>query len=216
MPTPALGVPLAEHLHQCACVQLKQHFLQDLMDEMILVMQELKRSVAEFEPLLVRVRDSLRTARVDSNIRSTYGSYMQELVLSNEALLNSGILPCDEESELLEQLESTFRQLVESDPRRIYYASLQEDIQFQIDRGVAAATCNIIDACFSFNMESAGRLLSYTRHKGNLFCIMNNQLTQQLTNISASNIGERFISNRSDRIERLFLYAMDADSIMYN
>jgi hypothetical protein len=44
---------------------------------------------------------------------------------------------------------------------------------------------------------------------------MNSTLTQLLKDIDANHIGEKFIANRSDRIERLYLYPIDPDCIQY-
>jgi hypothetical protein len=216
VPQPSGDTTLAKYLHDCACTELKQRLLGQLLDQLIQVMKNLQKNASDFEPLLIAVKDSLQNSRVDENIRNTYGGYMKELISGNEDVLNRNIHPCKDESELLRQLEDAFRELVDMDPKRQYYASLQADIQFQINRGVAAATNNIIDACFSFKMESGGRLISFSQKSGKLFCIMNNQLTALLNNIDVNHIGEKFIANRSDRIERLYLYAINPESIKYN
>lgn len=215
MPEPMVGQTVQEYLHSCACAQIKQQFIPQLFLQLAHVMEKLHQHASNFEPLLRAVSDSLLQRGADENVRRAYAGHMDYLLSQHPEILHGKIHPCETEAELLMQLENTFQALVEMDASRKYYASLQEDIQFQIAAGAAAYANNIIDNCFSFDMLRAGRLLSYQQNEGTLYCIMNNTLTQLLGNIDANHIGEKFIANRSDRIERVYLYTIDPDWIQY-
>lgn len=214
VPEPAVGMGLDEYLHSCACAQVKRKLMPVLLQQLVTVMEQLHQHASNFEPMLEAVSDSLKMRGVDVNIRRAYGSHMEHLTDQNHDVLNRNIHPTETEAELLSQLEKTFRELVELDASRKYYASLQEDIQFQIKVGSSQAN-NIIDNCFAYDMFHAGRLLSYKQKEGMLYCIMNSTLTQLLKDIDANHIGEKFIANRSDRIERLYLYPIDPGCIQY-
>ena len=214
MPEPAVGMGLDEYFHSCARAQVKRKLLPVLLQQLVAVMEQLHQHASNFEPMLEAVSESLKMRGVDVNIRRAYGSHMEHLTEHHQEVLNRNIHPTETEAELLGQLEKTFRELVELDASRKYYASLQEDIQFQINVGSSQAN-NIIDNCFAYDMLHAGRLLSYKQQEGTLYCIMNSTLTQLLRDIDANHIGEKFIANRSDRIERLYLYPIDPDCIQY-
>lgn len=214
MPEPVVGQPMEEYLHSCALAQIKSQLMPELMKQLVEVMEQLHLHASNFQPMLETVVSSMEGRGVDENIRRAYGAYMSQLTDQHRDVLNRNIHPTETEAELLAQLQKTFRELVELDSGNIYYLSLQADIQFQIKSGSSQAN-SIIYNCFNYDMLHSGRLLSYRQNEGLLYCIMNGALTQLLHDIDTNHIGEQFIANRSDRIERLYLYPIESNCIQY-
>ena len=215
-PRPTDGMTLPQYFHECARTEVKQQIYGELLELLAKIMDQLHRYAGGFGPLLVSVANSLQGIQMDENVRRAYGNHMERLAEENHDVLNRKIRPCGSEMELLQQLEQAFEELVKRDTDRIYYYTLQEDIDFQIRAGAATATNDVIATCFAFDLTEAGRLPTFSTEEGHLYCIMNNALKGLLNNVENQRIGKKFIVNRSDRIERLYLYPVDPETIMYH
>lgn len=213
---PKYGRSLAAYLHEYACYQVKCELCREMVLNMAESVERLSKKARGFEPLMRTVRDSFRGVNINPSIRDAYGSHMKRLLDNNEELVANIVGPCADEAELLHMMESLFRELVEKDKEHRYFATLQEDIQFQIENGNPAATTNVVTDCFGKELRNLGRLRSYEQESGFLYCIMNDTMTAMLNGISNENVGERFVVNRSDRIERLYLYPIPADKVHYS
>lgn len=213
-PTPENGLSLSSHLHACACVDVKRQIYVELLGVLKEIMRQLHEYAGTFVPLLNSVAASLNGLGMDANIRRAYGSHMRRLVQDNQSILNRKLRPCGTEAELLNQLDTTFATLLQQDADDVYHYTLQEDINFQIRAGAAAAANNIIENCFKFNLKEAGRLVTsgvMEIQDGLTFCIMNDSLKCLIPR--DYDIGTQFIVNRCDRIERLCVYPVRAEAI---
>ena len=213
-PAPRVGLSLAAHLHACACTEVKRSIYKELLTILSEIMKELYEYSGTFTPLLENVANSFRGLGMDHNIQRAYGDHMKRLVRDNPEILNRKLRPCGSEAKLLEQLGNTFAALLEQDSSKIYHCTLQQNINFQIQAGAAADANNIIENFFSFNLKSAGRLVTsqvMDIHNEQVFCIMNDNLDDLIRR--DYDIGTKFIVNRCDRIERLCIYPVMADAI---
>lgn len=222
---PVVGMPdpsasgkqytLAGYLHECACCAVKQEIYRDMIRDMAAAMEHLSVRAKNFKPLMDTVLPSFRGVSVAPGIRDAYGPHMRRLLDANMELITQQVLPCANEEELLAQVEGLFRELANRDPERRYFATLQGDIKFQIANGNAAASANVITDCFGMDLKSMGRFRSYRQESGHLYCIMNNTMTELMSGVKTENIGKRFIVNRSDRIERIYLYPIIPKDVEY-
>ncbi len=213
-PQPDTNVTLPFYLHSCACVEVKKQIYGTLLIKIGDIMKELNQNAGGFETLLSNVAVSLRSIQMDPYINNVYGHHMQQIIDTNQAVLNQKLHPCATETELLGQLENAFVELSNRDKDRVYYYTLEQDMHFLMTAGAMAAN-NVIDNCFEFDITRAGRLVTMTMtdESGHLYCIMNNQLGGL---IGRRNIGTEFIVNRCDRIERLYLYPIQPGTIQYS
>ena len=141
---------------------------------------------------------------------------MEQLIEQNPQLLSRYIRPSKKEGDLLSQLKDTFVALIAKDPKQVYYKSLQGDLQFRIENGGAAEAQNVIADCFKFDLVSAGRLPVLRTRAGMVYTIMNSGLGDIGDTVADDAIGKRFLVSRSDRIERLYLFPVDPEYIMYS
>lgn len=205
------SLSLPTYLHHCAMIEVKEQIYGLLLARLRQIMMELHQNADGFESLLTRVAETLQGIQMDPSVERAYSYRMEQIIGANPDILNQKIHPCKTEEDLLRQLEQTFVELANRDQERAYYYTLQEDLDFQINMGAKGAN-NVIANCFNFNMRSAGRLVTMTMHDGQQFCIMNDSLQSLIGN---QNIGTRFIVNRCDRIERLYLYPVSPETIQY-
>ena len=208
---PESGISLAQYLHDRACVRVKREYYGNLLKYLVEIMKELNANSDGFEGLLANVAASIEGIDMDRAISKAYGYHMDRVIESNKQVLNQKLHPCATEEALLGQLESAFTELVRLDRDGVYYYTLQEDIDFQIKTGFAAQN-NVIANCFTFDMTTAGRLVTTIVEPGDSYCMMNNRLKGL---VQGQDIGTQFIVNRCDRIERLYLYPVDPDKIRY-
>lgn len=207
---------LAAYLHECACCVVKQAIYRELLLNIAAVMEQLSVRAKNFKPLMDMMLPSFRGVSVSDGIRDSYGPYTRRLLDANPELIAQHVLPCADEGELLSQLEAIFQELAQNrDTENRYCATLLDDIKFQIANGNAAAANNVVTECFGEDLESMGRLRSYRRENGYLYCILNDGMRELMNGIQTENIGKQFVVNRSDRIERIYLYPISLDAVEY-
>lgn len=219
IPRPKVGLcKNASHLlHGYAVREAKIFLYKKMLKILSEAMEGLCNNAQGFDDLLKRVQRSLREDQMERSVVKAYGTYMEEqLIEPNESILLANIRPCREESELLQQLETVFAELMNKDTRRVFKQSLQDDLEFRIQNGGAATAVNVISDCFRYNMADAGRLPTLTTPAGTLYCIMNDAMNGLGSTIATEAIGNRFIVSRSDRIERLFLFRVNQKDIMFS
>lgn len=210
------GGNIGQLLHKCALYQVKRSICKKVLKLLADTMEVLSQNAGGFNELLEKVQNSLGEDHMERSVVEAYGDYVKELIDHHEDIVLKSIRPCENESELLQQLEYVFSAFVQRDTRRVFRNSLQGDLQFRIDCGGAATAVNVISDCFSYNMAEAGRLLTLSVPVGNLYCIMNDAMEDMGGNIAAEAIGNRFIVSRSDRIERLFVFKVAENDIMFS
>lgn len=207
-----------ELLHAWALRAAKLQVAKRLLDWLAEAMATLCRNAAGFDHLLRQVQDSLYEDQMEHSIVRAYGNHMTQLIDADPKLLTRHIRPSESEGELLLQLKDTFVDLIKTDVQGIYYQSLQNDLQFRIKNGAAADAVNVIAECFRYDMKTFGRLPTLTISTVKLYTIINSalELEKLADHIPEDAIGERFVVSRSDRIERLGLFFVDPESIMYS
>lgn len=211
-PEPKENESLPSYLHTCACVELKRQIYGMLLLKIRDIMKELNQNADGFEDMLARVRESIIGRGVDHSIEKAYGNHMNRIIETNPLVLNQKIHPCATEPELLGQMEKAFEALIALDEEHVYYYTLQDDMEFQIQTGTVNPN-NVISACFDFDLSTAGRLVTMGSEPGELYCMMNDMLRGLVVN--NQQIGKQFIVNRCDRIERLYLYPVRPNTIQY-
>lgn len=205
-----------ELLQQQAVHQAKAAVAKKLLLWLSEAMATLCANAAGFDELLGRVEDSLSGNQMERSVELAYGSHMSQLIALNSAALTRHIRPSRSEADLLVQLKQTFEELVAGDSKRVYQKSLQGDLQFRIENGGAAAAVNVIADCFRFDMTTAGRIPTLEPCPGKMYTIMNNALGDLGGTVADEAIGNRFIINRSDRIERLYLFRLKPELIIFS
>lgn len=202
--------------HEYAIYTVKHQIYGTLLKWLSDAMRNLSKNASGFEDLLRMVRNTLNESEMEASVVTAYGNYMESLIEENTEILNQCIRPCELESDLLQQLERAFIALVERDTHNVYHMSLQENLEFLIRNGSASSAINVISECFKYNITDAGRLPVINVPSGTMFCIMNDAMNGLIEDINQDAIGNQFIINRSDRIERLYLYSVDPKYIRYS
>lgn len=208
------SVPMV--FHEYACREVKLRIYGTLLKWLAEAMRNLNKNAAGFEELLSRIQDTLKEDDMEGSVVRAYGNYMASLIDNHIEVLNQCIRPCEKEGELLQQLEQAFISLVQRDPRNVYQMTLQDNLEFLIRNGGAAGAIDVISACFKYDMAGAGRLLTYMVPTGTVYCMMNDAMNDLIAEVNREAVGQQFIVNRSDRIERLFLYSVDPKYIRYS
>ena len=211
-PQPEENESLASYLHDCAYTEVRRQIYGTLLLKIRDIMKELNQNADGFEAMLASVKASLIGRRMDPSIEKAYGHHMNRIIENNPLVLNQKIHPCATEPELLSQLEKAFEKLIALDTEHVYYYTLQEDMEFQIQTS-AVNPNNVISACFDFDLTKAGRLVTMGTEQGEFYCMMNGMLRGLIEN--NQQIGKQFIVNRCDRIERLYLYPVRPETIQY-
>lgn len=212
-PQPEENESLPAYLHDCACTEVRRQIYGSLLLIIRDIMKELNQNADGFEAMLANVKASLIGRRMDPSIGRAYGNHMSRIIENNPLILNQKIHPCATEPELLTQMEKAFEELVALDEERVYYYTLQEDMEFQIQTS-AANPNNVISACFDYDLAKAGRLVTLGTEPGEFYCMMNDMLRGLIED--NRQIGKQFIVNRCDRIERLYLYPVRPETIQYS
>lgn len=208
------SVPMV--FHEYAVYVVKLQIYGTLLKWLSDAMRNLSKNASGFEDLLRMVMNTLKESEMEASVVTAYGNHMESLIEDNIEILNQCIRPCEKESELLQQLERAFVTLVDRDTRNVYHMSLQENLEFLIRNGSASSAINVIADCFKYNIVDAGRLPIINVPTGTMFCIMNDAMNGLIEDINQEAIGNQFIVNRSDRIERLFLYSVEPKYIRYS
>lgn len=218
-PKPTTGKSLAEYLHECACVEMRNHLYRPLLEKVIDTMTNINKYSELFASLLERVGASLTNSVSDENIRTAYGNYMCQMIGDNKNILTTKIHPCKSEEELLEQLQEAFTELLAHDQRRVYRASFVEDFAFLKESNVALSANDIFTSFFSPAIKERGRLYSFDEEEGMLYCIMNSgtrkRLQEETCDQPMDAVGNQFIVNRNSEMERIYLYPIDPQDVRY-
>lgn len=214
-PVPSQAKTADELLQLYAYREAKVQVGGMLLDWLAETMNTLCVNAGGFDELLARVQDSIREESMERSVVHAYGSHMDQLIDMNPDVLSHYMRPSKSEAELLTQLKATFHDLIGKDSKRIYFKSLTDDLQFRIENGGNAAAINVISDCFKYDMTSTGRLPMLKVPEGTLYCIMNSAMGTMGDTVAENSIGKRFIVSRSDRIERIYLFPVDPEFIMY-
>ena len=214
-PRPSDAKNADDLLQHHALYEAKVHVAGRLLDWLADTMNTLCINAGGFDELLAKVQNSIREDAMERSVVHAYGSHMDQLIDANPQVLSQYMRPSKSEEELLAQLKRTFTDLIGKDTKRIYFKSLTDDLQFRIENGGNAAAINVIADCFKFDMTSSGRLPMLKPAEGSLYCIMNNTMGTLGETVAENAIGKRFIVSRSDRIERIYLFPVDPEYIMY-
>lgn len=204
-----------EALEMYAKYLAKVHVAGILLEWLAQTMKDLSENAAGFDDLLARVQSSIREEALERSVVHAYGSHMERLTDDHRSILTAYIRPSKKIEVLLCQLKETFLALVNKDSSRIYFETLTKDMKFRMENGGNAAAVNVITDCFKYDMQANIRLPLLKSNPGTLYCIMNDTIDTMGETVDENAIGKRFLVGRSDRIERVCLFEIDPESIMY-
>lgn len=193
----------------------KTHVAGLLLEWLAQTMKDLSENAAGFDDLLAKVQSSIQEDALERSVVHAYGSHMERLADDHKEILTAYIRPSKKIEQLLSQLQETFLALARADSSRIYFETLTKDIKFRMENGGNAAAVNVIADCFKYDMIANVRLPLLKPCPGNLYCIMNDTIDTIGEAVEENAIGKRFLVGRSDRIERVCLFEIDPESIMY-
>lgn len=204
----SLATLLAAYMEQ----QLRQKYYTKLARCLIQVMEYLAPVAAQFDEVIRKVKQNLEPVLVSEELQDAYSNQIRNLCHERREELRQSIHP-SQEKELLDQLEDFFRRI---SGHSIYHYTLVRHLAFMA--GAAAGSADdVINAYFNQNMTQTCHLKLYdppTPTADQLYCILNtNDGLQGL--IDPQKQGRVFPVQRTDCIERLFLYPVDPQNILY-
>ena len=213
LPEVSEKMPLADWFHQEACRELMSAVFCRLAQILASSMREMHSAARGFDRVLSAAKDHLQVHNTDSSIRTSYRNKTSHLLAANRDLLARKISPCADETTLLQQARDVFAELVNIDP--VYQLSLKDHYNFLISSSTPADVDNIIAACFNQNMNEISRLQTYTPSGGDakMYCMVSHGNFEE--RIDPHLHGSVFHMPRNDCIERLLVYPIDPETIIY-
>ena len=209
----SLPMQLSVWLHHRACRELQSTVFCQLARRLADAMRRMHRDANGFERVLTDTKANLQIEGVEPCVRSAYGAKTRNLLAASHDLLARKISPCSGEADLLEQASAVFAELVQMDP--VYRLSLKHHFNFLINSAAPTDVDNIIGACFHQNMYHMGRLQTYSPPDSNarMYCMVSQGNFEE--RIDPQLHGDVFIVPRTDCIERLLVYPIAPDDIIY-
>lgn len=206
-------MPLADWFHLEACRELMSAIFCRLAQILASSMREMHSAAQGFDRVLSAAKDNLQVQNTESSVRTSYINKTHNLLAANRDLLARKISPCADESTLLQQARDVFAELVNIDP--VYQLSLKDHYNFLISSSTPADVDNIIAACFNQNMNEISRLQTYTPPGGDakMYCMVSHGNFEE--RIDPHLHGSVFHMPRNDCIERLLVYPIDPETIIY-
>lgn len=201
------SMKLEDWLDNCAVDQMKRELYPTLLENLIKAMKNMAVKSKDFEDVLLEADRNVPGERADDSIRTAYSHYARELFGQYPEVLTDNIRPCDPD-ELPAELDKAFNQLIQADTAgsRIYTASLEKDLAFQIEQGGAQASRDTIYACFRQNLAEMRRLRTLHTPSDTMLYSMVNENAAFLNDLRQDQFGMVFRSARADVIERLMIY----------
>lgn len=175
-------------------------------------MKKINRLAAGFDDVIRSVIKNLSIETQDEGLESAYSRLMSRACADNRALLMKTIHP-GTEMDLLQQMCHAFSEMITQYPE--YGYSLEQDLDFQLHYAAKSAATSVINNCFSQNMDKTRHLQMMQAPDGHLYCMVNGSASF-LPQINPYIHGDVFMVQRSDCIERLFIYHVNPIAIIYN
>ena len=206
-------MPLHDWLHQQECRELKISVFSHLANVLATAMREMNAAANGFDRVLNAAKANLQIHNIDNRMRPPYLQKTHSLLVTNRDLLARKISPCGDEDTLLQQAGEVFAELVQLDP--VYRLSLRDHYDFLISNAAPADVDGIIDSCFSQNMYLMNRLQTYTPPAGAsmMYCMLSQGDFDE--RIDPQLHGDVFHVPRNDCIERLLVYPIEPENIIY-
>lgn len=206
-------MPLPDWLHQQACRELKSMVFCRLAGILADAMREMHTAAKGFDRVLNEAKAGLQIENMDKNVRDPYIQKTHSLLVSNRELLARKISPCCDQDTLLQQASQVFAELVQSDP--VYQFSLKDHYSFLINDSAPAAVDDLINSCFNQDMYLMSRLQTYTPPSGesHMYCMVCQGAFKK--HIDPYLHGDVFHVSRNDCIERLLVYSVEPENIIY-
>lgn len=213
LPEVSEKMPLADWLHQQAYRELMSSVFCRLAEILASSMREMHSAARGFDRVLSAAKDNLQVQNTESSVRTSYIHKTHNLLAANRELLARKISPCADETTLLQQASDVFAELVNIDP--VYRLSLKDHYNFLISSSAPADVDNIIAACFNQNMNEICRLQTYSSpgNDARMYCMLSHGNFEE--RIDPHLHGDVFHMPRNDCIERLIVYPIDPENIIY-
>lgn len=206
-------MPLADWFHQEACRELMSAVFCRLAYVLASAMREMHSAARGFDRVLSAAKDNLQVQNAEASVRTSYMNKTHNLLAANGDLLARKISPCADETTLLQQARDVFAELVNIDP--VYQLSLKDHYNFLISSSTPGDVDNIIAACFNQNMSEISRLQTYSPSgdDAKMYCMVSHGNFEE--RIDPLLHGSVFHMPRNDCIERLLVYPIDPETIIY-
>lgn len=213
LPEVSTRMPLPDWLHQQACRELKSLVFCRLAGILANAMREMHAAAKGFDRVLNEAKAGLQIQNLDKNVRDPYIQKTHSLLVTNRELLARKISPCGDQDTLLQQASEVFDELVQSDP--VYQFSLKDHYNFLINDSAPAAVDDLINSCFHQDMYLMSRLQTYTPPSGesHMYCMVCHGDFKE--HIDPYLHGDVFHVSRNDCIERLLVYSVEPENIIY-
>ncbi len=205
---------LAECLHRYACSQVLPEVYGFLAGQLCAAMKDVCRNARDFGNTLTETRNGLRQSQgnVDETIRRAYTQEIANLANQPEYRDMMRLTPCSTVESLLDQLVKRFRLIADKDDN--FRLSLFDELQFRAGMAGGGAAYGVaVQSLFDLNMQTAGRLMATVPPSGGqLFCMLSQPT--QIQNVN--NTGAAFRIPQQDYVDRLYVYPVNPENILYN
>lgn len=205
---------LAECLHRYACSQVLPEVYGFLAGQPCAAMKDVCRNARDFGNTLTETRNGLRQSQgnVDETIRRAYTQEIANLANQPEYRDMMRLTPCSTVESLLDQLVKRFRLIADKDDN--FRLSLFDELQFRAGMAGGGAAYGVaVQSLFDLNMQTAGRLMATVPPSGRqLFCMLSQPTQVQNVN----NTGAAFRIPQQDYVDRLYVYPVNPENILYN
>ena len=205
---------LAERLHRYACSQVLPEVYGFLAGQPCAAMKDVCRNARDFGNTLTETRNGLRQSQgnVDETIRRAYTQEIANLANQPEYRDMMRLTPCSTVESLLDQLVKRFRLIADKDDN--FRLSLFDELQFRAGMAGGGAAYGVaVQSLFDLNMQTAGRLMATVPPSGRqLFCMLSQPTQVQNVN----NTGAAFRIPQQDYVDRLYVYPVNPENILYN
>ena len=177
-------------------------------------MKDVCRNARDFGNTLTETRNGLRQSQgnVDETIRRAYTQEIANLANQPEYRDMMRLTPCSTVESLLDQLVKRFRLIADKDDN--FRLSLFDELQFRAGMAGGGAAYGVaVQSLFDLNMQTAGRLMATVPPSGGqLFCMLSQPT--QIQNVN--NTGAAFRIPQQDYVDRLYVYPVNPENILYN
>jgi len=202
-------------LEWCAIKKLKENLYKKFIVILQSTMKDMVKFAIDFENVLNQADSLISEESISEAFIKSYQNLAFETIKQFPEILNKNIRPTNLE-ELANQLTKVFSELILNN--RIYSASYQEDLDFQMGHAHSVTVRDIIDEVFDVNLASCSRMLLYGGAREGIVMTMISKSADFLNNLPDTvkpTLGYVFASPRSDVIERIMLFPITLDSIMW-
>lgn len=203
-------------LHEEACNELTEEMCSKMAKELSNAMDEVAKAANGFEDIIDAVNTGLTPeSDIEESVERAYGDYMRRLIDEKKDCIFN-IHPCADVESLLKQLEVTFDKLKQDSS--VYNSSLMQHIAFCAKNAGGLPVSVIIGDFFNQDMRDTGNLRTYEGSTGGIYynyCFMSDSREVFADGTTPDSVGEIFEIPDSNYIERLYIYSVKPELIIF-